>query len=66
MKDQQAYNILIALELLDYIMEHPEMRFIQILWALGVADGTDLFYEPSKKTLDKIKARKDLKCLKGD
>jgi hypothetical protein len=58
MKEQQIYNILITYELLDYIIDNPDLRFIQALWALGIADGNDLFYEPSKKTLDKVRAKK--------
>lgn len=58
MKEQQIYNILIIYELLDYIIDNPDLRFIQALWALGIADGNDLFYEPSKKTLEKVRAKK--------
>ena len=58
MKDQQGYNLLIAFELLDYLLDNPDLRFVQALWALGIVDDKDLFYEPSKKTLDKVKLRK--------
>ena len=57
-KKQQIYNILITYELLDYIIDNPDLRFIQALWAFGIADGNDLFYEPSKKTLEKVRAKK--------
>lgn len=57
-KEQQIVNLHIAYELLDYLLENPELRFIQALWALGIADGEDLFYEPSKKTLEKVQARR--------
>ncbi len=57
MKEQQIVNLLIAYELLDYLIDNPDLRFIQALWALGIADGSDLFYEPSKKTLEKVRAR---------
>ena len=56
-KKQQIVNILIAFELLDYLLDNPDLRFIQALWALGIADGSDLFYEPSERTLEKIKSR---------
>lgn len=57
MKKQQIVNLFIAFELLDYLIENPDLRFIQALWALGIADGSDLFYEPSKKTLEKVRTR---------
>jgi hypothetical protein len=57
MKKQQIVNLFIAFELLDYLIENPDLRFIQALWALGIADGSDLFYEPSEKTLEKVRAR---------
>ena len=53
---QQIVNLEIACELLDYLLENPELRFIQALWALGIVDGEDLFYEPSARTLEKVKA----------
>ena len=58
MKEQQLYNLKIAYELLDLLLEHPELRFIQALWALGIADGSDLFHEPSKTTYEKITKRR--------
>lgn len=60
MEEQQACNVLVALEVLDYLLDNPNLRFIQALWALGIADGSDLFYEPSRKTLDKVRAKKRL------
>lgn len=57
MKKQQIVNLFIAFELLDYLIENPDLRFIQALWALGIADGSDLFYEPSEKTLEKVRTR---------
>lgn len=38
-----------------FIIEHPELRFIQALWALGIVSLEDRFYEESDKTLDKVK-----------
>ena len=68
MKKQQIYNLQIVYELLDYILDNPDLRFIQALWALGIADGNDLFYEPSEKTLEKVKRRKEQEIakLKGE
>ena len=65
MKKQQIVNLCIAYELLDYLLDNPDLRFIQALWALGIADGSDLFYEPSEKTLEKVKVRLSKKP-KGD
>ena len=58
MKRQQIVNLCIAYELLDYLIDNPDLRFIQALWALGIADGSDLFYESSEKTLEKIRLRR--------
>lgn len=73
MKKQQIVNFYIAYELLDFLIENPDLRFIQALWALGIADDRDLFYEPSERTLERVKARlkqtKDQKegtCLKTE
>ena len=54
---QQIVNIQIAYKILDYLLDHPELRFIQALWALGIVDGEDLFYESSERTLEKVKSR---------
>ena len=58
MKMQQIVNLHIAYELLDYLIDNPDLRFIQALWALGIADGSDLFYESSERTLEKVKLRR--------
>jgi hypothetical protein len=64
MKEQQIYNIQVAYELLDYILDNPDLRFIQALWALGIEDGSDRFYETSKQTLDKVRQRRSLENLR--
>lgn len=44
----------------QYINEHPDMRFIQILWALDIINMEnewlieDRFHEESEKTLEKL------------
>lgn len=58
MKMQQIVNLQIAYELLDYLIDNPDLRFIQALWALGIADGKDLFYESSERTLEKVRMRR--------
>lgn len=64
MKEQQIYNMQLAYEVLDYIMDNPDLRFIQALWALGIVDGNDRFYESSEKTLQKLKLRKKIETEK--
>jgi hypothetical protein len=44
----------------DYVNKCPNMRFIQILWALNIVDSTDRFYEESKTTLEKALEKHDL------
>ena len=48
------HNVLIVHELLDFIREHPELRFVQALWALQIVDNADRFYEPSEVTLRRL------------
>lgn len=48
-------------QILEYIKEeienHHELRFIQILWKLGIVDNTDRFAEESKTTLNRVKIK---------
>lgn len=53
--DMDNYNQQIINYLLKFITNNPEMRFIQVLWALGVVDNSDRFYEESNTTLEKVK-----------
>ena len=55
MKDQQITNLHIVHELLSFLLDNPELRFIQALWALRIVDENDRFYEPSKKTLERVR-----------
>ena len=54
------YNSNIVNKLSEFITKHPEMRFHQILWTLGIidtdTDGTisDRFYEESEITWKKL------------
>lgn len=55
MTEQQMCNLRIAYKLLDVLLEEPELRFIQALWAVGIIrDDKDRFYEPSRETLDRV------------
>ena len=56
MKKQQMENLEIAYEILDFILDNPDLRFIQALWALGVVNGRDRFYERSQQTLERVRA----------
>ncbi len=55
MKERKEYNIECLKELTDFIKVHPELRFIQALWALNIVDNEDRFYEESSVTLEKIR-----------
>ena len=56
--EQQKCNLRLAYKLLDLLLDHPELRFIQALWNLGIIEDTeDRFYEPSNKTLERVKVR---------
>ena len=67
---RQDYNLEIVSRLEEFFTDdkNKDLRFIQGLWALGVADGSDLFYEESIKTLAKIekKLKGDLPCTEGE
>ena len=60
MKERQLYNLQIINELMNYLLKHPEMRFIQALWAVGIIDRDgaltirDRFYEEPDETLKKL------------
>lgn len=58
MSEQQKYNLNLAYKLLDLLLTHPELRFVQALWNLGIIEDTkDRFYEPSHKTYERVKVR---------
>ena len=52
--NRQEYN----LKILDIIrakaQEYPDMRFHQLLWALGVTIEGDQFYEESEVTCNRL------------
>lgn len=60
---RQDYNLEIVSRLEEFFTDdkNKDIRFIQGLWILGIADGNDLFHEESLKTLAKIE-----KKLKGN
>lgn len=58
-KTRQDYNKEILLEIDKYIEKFTDMRFIQILWSLGIINSnngviSDRFCEESQETLEKI------------
>ena len=55
MDDRQELNKEILEKLKEYIDKYPNMRVIQLLYAVGIIDGTDKFYEESHITLNKLK-----------
>lgn len=63
MKERQLFNLQIIQEILSMVLDEPDLRFIQILWALGLTDRDenmnikDRFYEEPEETLKRIKER---------
>ena len=55
--DRHASNVAIVKRLRKVIDMYPELRFIQLLYATGILDGHDLFYEESTKTLEKMERK---------
>ena len=56
--DRQKYNLEILEKVKNFLTQHPDMRFIQALWALNIIDKEDRFYEESEITLTKVKESK--------
>lgn len=61
MNKRQEYNLKILQKLFALIMEEPDLRFIQALWALRLIDREndslnikDRFYEEPEETLKRI------------
>lgn len=60
MEERQQNNLKVLRMLFSYIIDHPEMRFIQALWSLGIIDRDgsleirDRFYEEPDITLKRI------------
>lgn len=49
-------NLKINLEVLKNVFHEPELRYIQLLWAMHIVNHDDRFYELSSETLKKVKA----------
>lgn len=61
MNKRQEYNLKIFQKLFALIMDEPDLRFIQALWALGLItrksgsfEIEDRFYEEPEETLKKL------------
>ena len=54
-KSKQETNLKIYEILGDFILTYPELRFIQLLWIMGIVNKEDRFYEPSEVTLEKVR-----------
>lgn len=64
MTKRQEYNLKILQKLFALIMNEPDLRFIQALWALKLVDRDegslsikDRFYEEPEDTLKRIESR---------
>ena len=61
MNKRQEYNLKIIQKIFALVMEEPDLRFIQALWALGIIDREngslnikDRFYEEPEDTLERM------------
>ena len=54
---RHASNVAIVKKLRKVIDMYPELRFVQLLYATGILDGHDLFYEESTRTLEKMEKK---------
>ena len=48
-------NLKINLEVLKNVLHEPELRYIQLLWAMHIVNDEDRFYELPSETLKKVK-----------
>ena len=63
MIERQRYNFYIINELMNYLIAHPDIRFIQALWNTNIIDRIensnnvirDRFFEESDKTLERMR-----------
>lgn len=51
-------NLKILSKVLRLVLKCPDLRFIQILWALGIVDSEDRFYEEPNITLKRMEERR--------
>jgi hypothetical protein len=61
-KTRLEYNRKIIAKLSELIEQYPNFRFVQLLYACGIIDGSDRFYDESLvsyKKLDNINLKKD-------
>ena len=68
MNKRQENNLKILKHLFEVIIDEPDLRFIQILWALGIIDREngsldikDRFHEEPEITLKKMEVMLDEK-----
>ena len=61
MCSKKEYNLMILHAIEQRIQEYPELRFIQLLWTLGICSAEDRFYEESEATLKKVLERVEKK-----
>lgn len=54
---RHASNVAIVKKLRKVIDMYPELRFVQLLYVVGILDGQDLFYEESARTLKKMESK---------
>lgn len=71
MNKRQEYNLKIIQKIFALVMEEPDLRFIQALWALGVIDREnssldikDRFYEEPEDTLERMEKLNKWKIMR--
>ena len=52
--ERKENNLKILKKLESYLNEYPDIRFIQALWSLHIADGLDRFYEEPSITIKRM------------
>lgn len=53
-RNRLSFNLNIIALLETLARKLPEFRFQQLLWAVGIIDGNDNFYEEPWDTMDKL------------
>lgn len=57
---RQEINREIIKQISEFNEEHPDLRFDQILWILGIENGQDNFYRESQATLDDVLRKREI------
>lgn len=53
-ESRERCNAILANYIALYMLMHPELRYLQLLWATKIADSEDRFYEEPYDTIVRV------------